>query len=258
GRMGICNPQIINCQFINNTASSHGGGIFNNAESGGKADPSVKGSLFEKNIGYVNGKNIYPITSKSSFSIEYLPLTVYFDDHTPFDIDTSKLNFTSNYIDDLWGRYYNKKEIYKSLFSEPMEEEEAFLTNQRYEQFFEREVKQGGENLRKFAFELSEFLKQGKEITIILKGFTSPRGNEENNYNLSIREIVSVENFFREFNNGSLNTYIINGKFTMVREPQGEKEAPNYVISFIDDERNSIYSLGASLERRVEIVSDIK
>ncbi|MEN0047161.1 MAG: hypothetical protein AAF806_08900 [Bacteroidota bacterium] len=188
---------------------------------------------------------------RTSF-VDYLPLAIYFDNDYP-DVNSNSRRTNTSYAETI-DDYYARKDEYKSLFAEPMEEEESFLTAQRYEQFFEREVRKGYEDLIAFAEVLTPFLERGNEVRLQLKGFASPRAEDGYNMNLSSRRIYSVENFFRSYNNGQLLEYINQDLLIFDRESYGERQAPNYVNSFLDDERNSIYSLGASLERRVEIL----
>ncbi len=183
---------------------------------------------------------------------DYLPLAIYFDNDYPnrkSNSRTTDISYAETVED-----YYDKKEEFKLLFTEPMDKEEAFLTAERYEAFFEREVKRGFDDLTTFADALLQFLERGNEVRIQLRGYASPRSNPTYNYNLSARRIVSVQNFFRSYKGGVLMTYINQKKLIVEQEPIGDKTAPNYVIGLLEDERNSIYSLGASLERRVEIV----
>ncbi len=183
---------------------------------------------------------------------DYLPLAIYFDNDYPdrrSNSRTTDISYAETVED-----YYDKKEEFKLLFTEPMDKEEAFLTAERYEAFFEREVKRGFDDLTTFADALIQFLERGNEVRILLRGYASPRSNPTYNYNLSARRIVSVQNFFRSYKGGVLMKYINEKKLIVDNEPIGDKKAPNYVIGLLEDERNSIYSLGASLERRVEIV----
>ncbi|MEM9888111.1 MAG: hypothetical protein AAF849_19615 [Bacteroidota bacterium] len=187
---------------------------------------------------------------RNSFT-DYLPLAIYFDNDYP-DVDSRSRTTNTDYaqtIDD----YLERKEEYKLLFAEPMEEEEAFLTAQRYEQFFEREVRKGYEDLVAFAEVLIPFLERGNEVRLSLQGYASPRAEDQYNYNLSARRIVSVENFFRSYKGGVLMQYVNNENLTFETVPHGETRT-NFFTDLIEDERNSIYSLGASLERRVEIL----
>ncbi|MEM0993132.1 MAG: hypothetical protein AAGI49_08845 [Bacteroidota bacterium] len=187
---------------------------------------------------------------RNSFT-DYLPLAIYFDNDYP-DVDSRSRTTNTDYAETV-DDYLERKEEYKLLFAEPMEEEEAFLTAQRYEGFFEREVRKGYEDLIEFAEVLIPFLERGNEVYLSLRGYASPRAEDEYNYNLSARRIVSVENFFRSYKGGVLMPYVDNGSLTFQTEPYGETQT-NFFTDLIEDERNSIYSLGASLERRVEIL----
>lgn len=192
------------------------------------------------------------IQLKRTGFLDYLPLAIYFDNDYPVP-DSRRKETDENYAD-LVGDYYAKKQEFETLFTEPIPADSAFLLSERYEAFFEREVKKGYEDLTEFGDALLLFLQNGNTVRIVLKGFASPRSTDAYNYNLSSRRIYSVENFFRSYSRGELLNYIEDGRFIIEREPIGEEQAPNYVIDRISDERNSIFSLGASLERRVEII----
>ncbi|MEM9847941.1 MAG: hypothetical protein AAF847_08625, partial [Bacteroidota bacterium] len=182
---------------------------------------------------------------------DYLPLAIYFDNDYP-DVDSKRADTDTDYAETV-DDYLSRKEEYQMLFNEPLDEEEAFLTAQRYEQFFEREVKKGYEDLIQFAEALTVFLRAGNEIYLQLKGYASPRAEDRYNYNLSTRRIRSIENFFRSYEGGILMPYIYNGQLSFDPTPYGESTTYFFNDS-LEDERNSIYSIGASLERRVEIL----
>ena len=184
--------------------------------------------------------------------LDYLPLAIYFDNDYP--VPDSRSKTTEDNYADLVGEYYAKKQEFETLYTEPIPADSAFLLSERYEAFFEREVKKGYEDLTEFGDALLLFLQNGNTVRIVLKGFASPRSTDAYNYNLSSRRIYSVENFFRSYSRGELLNYINSGQFIIERDPIGEEQAPNFVIDRISDERNSIFSLGASLERRVEII----
>jgi len=190
---------------------------------------------------------------RTSFG-DYLPLAIYFDNDLP-DRRSNSTSTDKNYAETV-APYYDRKEQYLDVYTEPMEEEEQFLTGQRYESFFDREVKKGYEDLRDFANALLQFLEQSPENTVEvqLKGFASPRANSTYNYNLSRRRIESVENFFRQYEDGALRPFFESKQLIIGEQPFGENEAPNFVNDILENERESIYSLSASLERRVEII----
>ncbi|NJL74902.1 MAG: hypothetical protein HC892_07610 [Saprospiraceae bacterium] len=155
-----------------------------------------------------------------SFS-DFLPLAIYFDNDYP---DQNSSNRTTDVsYEETVEEYYERKEEYKLLFTEPMTQEEAFLMTERYEAFFEREVKEGMEALKKFSSVLFHFLERGNEVRIKLRGYASPRAEDQYNYNLSYRRIVSVENFLRSYNSGILIPYMTSGALSIERDPIGEK-----------------------------------
>lgn len=182
---------------------------------------------------------------------DYLPLAIYFDNDYP-DVDSRSPTTDADYAE-MVDNYMARKEEYKLLFTEPMNEEAAFLTAQRYEDFFEREVQKGFKDLLAFSEILLPFLQNGNEISLVLKGYASPRAEDHYNFQLSARRIVSVENFFRSYEGGALMPYIQSGQLTFQQMPYGETDT-YFFSDLLEDERNSIYSIGASLERRVEIV----
>ncbi len=91
-------------------------------------------------------------------------------------------------------------------------------------------------------------------IEVVLQGFASPRAPSTYNDLLSSRRISSVINQFRRYSDGKLIKALNEGRLKIVQEPLGETKAPLYVSDDIADERNSIFSVPASRERRVEII----
>jgi len=190
---------------------------------------------------------------RTSFG-DYLPLAIYFDNDLPGR--NSRATSTSRDYSETVEPYYERKEEYLDIYTTPMAQEERFLTVQRYEAFFERELKKGFEDLNAFAEALLKFLEQSPENTVELKlrGFASPRAESDYNYNLSLRRISSVENYFQNYEGGIFRRYMSSGQLIIGQEPFGEFEAPNFVSDILENERESIYSLSASLERRVELI----
>lgn len=189
------------------------------------------------------------LMERNSFT-DYIPLAIYFDNDYP-DVNSKAETTEADYAE-MVDDYVARKEEYQLLFTAPMDEEEAFLTAQRYEQFFEREVQKGYEDLIEFTETLIAFLNKGHEVRLQLKGYASPRAEDQYNFRLSARRIVSVENFLRSYKGGILMPYINIGQLEFEQMPFGESTT-YFFDDMLDDERNSIYSIGASLERRVEI-----
>ena len=88
-----------------------------------------------------------------------------------------------------------------------------------------------------------------------IQGYASPRAATVYNQNLSKRRVDCVRNFFETYNNGQFLPYLKSGKLS-IREASFAEEIPiNLTVSDdISDRQKSVYSVLASLERRVEII----
>jgi tetratricopeptide (TPR) repeat protein len=183
---------------------------------------------------------------------EFLPLTLYFDNDEP-DPDVKTMTTRQSYLG-TWDKYYGRKTTFLDEFGKGMTPDMKFLANQRLEDFFEREVRSGGIALGKFSELMLVFLQQGNNLEVVLRGYTSPRAESDYNDNLSKRRISCVRNHFESFNGGIFKPYIANGQFVIKEKPYGETKSKPDVSDKLNDVRNSIYGVPASLERRVEII----
>lgn len=183
---------------------------------------------------------------------DFLPLALYFDNDAP---DRRSYNTTTDKTyGETYEAYYSKKLEFVNQFTEGMSESDSFRIAQNYENFFDRDVRGGYTDLISFSNKLLPFLEEGNTITIKLKGYASPRASDRYNYILSQRRISSLKNHFREYQDGSLLPYIKKGQLVIEEEAFGESAAAQGVPDDIRDQKGSIYSLLASVERRVEIV----
>ena len=183
---------------------------------------------------------------------DFLPLTVYFDNDQPVPKSwQSRTNMTYNQT---YPPYIGRKDEYKSNFSEPLMGEAKVQADDDMERFFEFEIRDGRDNLQKFIEVLFEDLKDGKRVTLVVRGYASPLASVGYNAQLSNRRISSVRNQIGSHGGNAIRTYLQNGNLRIVEESLGETRAPLYVSDDYGDPRNSIYSIPASRERRVEIV----
>ena len=113
----------------------------------------------------------------------------------------------------------------------------------------------GRYDLELFAQKLLTFLESGNTFQLDLRGFASPRASVNYNNILSSRRIDAVMNYFERYENGALMPYITGGALSFETLPLGETQADPRVIDQLNDPRNSIYNIFASLERRVEVRS---
>ncbi len=151
--------------------------------------------------------------------------------------------------------YFKKKQEFVQTFTEGMPLEEAFKLRRSFNDFFNREVRGGRYDLEEFAKRLLVHLDNGNRFTIDLKGFASPRSNPIYNQILSERRIVAVKNFLERYEDGRLKAYMDDGTLQYTTLPLGSTQADPRVVAQLDDRKNSIYNVFASLERRVEVRS---
>lgn len=189
---------------------------------------------------------------------DYLPVTLYFhnDEPNPNTRDTvSTKTYRESYAEykKLLSRYISENEKGKKG-----EEKE----NARFdiESFFDLTVDKGVSDLKNFEGLLLEELEKGTSVELIIKGFASPRAKSDYNVNLTKRRISSLVKELGLADDGAFLPYIeqraSNGaKLVFTEVPFGEYKADQDVSDELDDEQLSIYSVEASLERKIEIQS---
>lgn len=182
-----------------------------------------------------------------------LPSEVFFDNDYPNPRTTNRttnLTYEATYYP-----YYDRRETFIDNFTEGMDREDAFETQIRFRNFFDRQVEGGWKQLEALAGALEGYLMAGNSISLKIQGYASPRATTDYNFRLSQRRIASVINYLERQNNGALKTYIQNGQLEFARDPKGETADPAVVSDRLDDPRLSVFSILASLERRVRIES---
>lgn len=63
-----------------------------------------------------------------------------------------------------------------------------------------------------------------------------------------------MENFYRTYKNKAMEKYVESGLLNIVLISHGESKAPQEISDNPNDRKNSVYSLDASRQRKVEIV----
>ena len=203
---------------------------------------SVPGTKFTKEV-YL----------KSGRLEDFLPLAVYFDNDHPNPRTYTRS--TRKTYDETYPPYISRKDEFKQQFASPLVGNTKATAEDDIERFFEFDVKQGRDDLMRFIRVLNDDLDSGGEIEIVIQGFASPRAPSVYNDRLSNRRISSVINQLRAYGNQALIDYLDEGKLKVAQQAQGETTAPIYISDDIQDERNSIYSVPASRERRVEVIA---
>jgi outer membrane protein OmpA-like peptidoglycan-associated protein len=181
-----------------------------------------------------------------------LPLPLYFNNDRPNP--NTKKSATSVPYDKSFKDYFGQKKDFIRQFNQILYKEGSVPSaNNEMETFFENDVKQGFEKLSGYSTILKSYLQKGMHVEIILEGYASPLAQTDYNEYLTNRRINSVINFFSSNSGGSLAKYIKNGQLELIVKPLGESSSPSSVSDDASDPKRSIYSLGASKERRVEI-----
>jgi len=188
---------------------------------------------------------------------KYLPVTLYFHNDEP-DPKTRDTTTSQNYID----TYYKYIELipeYEREYSKGLAEDRSDLAEEKIDRFFIEQVDKGIGDLELFTSLLSDELEKGSRVELTIRGFASPLAETDYNVNLTSRRISSLINYLREYKGGQLLPFLENradngGFLRVIRIPFGEYVA-NKVVSDNPNESNAIYSIGAALERKIELVS---
>ncbi len=198
------------------------------------------------------GKITIELYLKRNSLDDFLPLTLYFDNDYP-DPRSGKTKTDRNYIETNEA-YYAKKDEFVNKFTEGLSQNERFIVGRQYRQFFDVEVKRARYDLEEFTEALLDLLENGGSYTIILKGYASPLASARYNDILSTRRIDCVLNYFEAYKEGKLVKYLNNGRLIVKERPFGERTADTKKVSDkLEDRKGSVYSVVASIERRVEI-----
>lgn len=183
---------------------------------------------------------------------DFLPLALYYDNDEPDKRtrkSTTKKSYEQSYLP-----YISRKYEFIDEYTEPLAEADKFQAENSLIDFFDNKVQKGYNHLFLFSDILLKRLNDGDQVEIFLKGFTSPRAKTDYNLYLSKRRISCVRNHFKTYADGIFQPFLKSGQLIISEKPFGETTASQGISDDLDDQRNSIYSVEASIERRVEIV----
>lgn len=183
---------------------------------------------------------------------DFLPLALYFDNDEP-DKRTRRTTTQQSYGGS-FEKYYRLKPEYMRQYAGALQGDEQQDAADRMDDFFENDIRRGNDFLIRFSEILLTRLQKGDQVEIFIKGFTSPRAQSDYNLALGARRVSSLRNHFDSWNNGVFRTYLQSGRLRISERSFGETSAARDVSDDLFDVRNSVYSIGAMRERRVEIV----
>ncbi|MBQ7550055.1 MAG: PD40 domain-containing protein [Bacteroidales bacterium] len=180
-----------------------------------------------------------------------LPITLYFHNDEP-DPRTTQTTTQQNYQATL-ANYLALKETYRTEYAKGLKGESYIQAQNDIEQFFADSVEQGFRKLEEFSSLLIYHLTEGYTVTIDVCGFASPLHKSDYNLYLSSRRIDSFVNYLKEYKNGLFLPYLEKGKIIIQRIPEGSSLAHKGVSNNLNDKRNSVYSIAASRERKIQV-----
>ena len=182
-----------------------------------------------------------------------LPVKLYFhnDEPNPKTTDTvTQYNYLQTY-----KNYLQLKNQYKSAYSKGLIGEQSEDAKEDIEDFFVEYIEQGVADLEEFTRLLKVELLKGQALVISIKGFASPLAKSDYNVNLTKRRIDSYKNYLSEIEGGFFEPYLKNGTLQIEAIPYGEYTANAFASDNVKDQKNSVYSRKAAIERRIEIQS---
>ncbi|MBO4773528.1 MAG: hypothetical protein J5516_01950, partial [Bacteroidales bacterium] len=191
-------------------------------------------------------------TESSRKALSMLPLTLYFHNDEP-DPKCESDTTSSDYHSTL-ALYLALRSKYMDAYSEGLHGADADSAREQIRRFFADSLEHGYRRLRAFFALLREDLESGSRVSLIIEGHASPLHSDQYNMHLSSRRIYSLWNSLLEYEGGVFVPYIASGQLRMERDPKGRRQAKPYVSDNPHDQRNSVYSVAAALERRIQIV----
>lgn len=184
---------------------------------------------------------------------DYLPVTLYFHNDEP-NPDVWDTTTTLSYLD-AYDSYLRLESKYKRENAKGMSGDAKENAEFDVEDFFDFFVEKGVNDLRIFSTLLWESLENGEKVELSIRGFASPRAQSDYNVNLTKRRINSLQNYLARTDSGKFQKHIDAGALQFVEIPYGEYEADQSVSDVLTNVKESIYSRGARMERKIMIES---
>ncbi len=195
----------------------------------------------------------FPPDKGGNLTLEsFLPLPLYFDNDEP-DKRTRNKTTTKTYTN-TFDSYMAQKNKYITEASRGLDQQTSNEIEDKLNDFFENKVKKNQSNLLQFSPILLGKLYKGEKIELIVKGYASRRAKNDYNLILSARRVSSLVNYFKTYENGLFQKYFNNGQLKITEISFGEDLANVAVSDDLNNEKASIYSVDAMMDRRIEII----
>ena len=182
---------------------------------------------------------------------DLLPIALYFENDLPDP--RSKNTITTTKYSDLVGDYIRAQSEYIEKFALPLNGEAKMNAIEDINDFFGSKVEGNYNRFNEFLKYLMLELEAGNKVELVLKGFASPRADAKYNLALGQRRVHSIRNDMI-YKYPSLEQYFKSKQIIITDISFGKELAPKDVVADLSDRRNSIYSIKAATERRVEIL----
>jgi len=200
---------------------------------------------------------ITPIYTTLEELNRYLPVKLYF--HNDFPDPRTRDTVTQQTYLQTYKEYTRLYNQYRREYAKGLKNQEKIDAEVEIDELFSNYIDKGEKDLELFTPLLFKELEQGNSITITIKGYASPLSKTDYNVNLTLRRISSLINYLNEFEDGKISPYI-NGTaengavLSFIKVPFGEYQSDE-ISDDLADQRNSVYSPGAALERKIEIIA---
>lgn len=183
-----------------------------------------------------------------------LPIKLYFENDHPNPKSTA--DFTELSYEETYLKYKGQYPVYLQKVTEGRDATATSQQTQSLLEFFESEVDKGMQDLALFREQVWQELQSGKQVSIMVQGYASPLAKSDYNVHLTNRRISAIKNYFEEIDGGKFAPYMLTtpSRLQFIEVPMGEYKANKDVSDNYYDQRNSVYSKDASLERRIEII----
>jgi hypothetical protein len=183
-----------------------------------------------------------------------LPITLYFQNDYP---DPKSVSDTTDkdYLE-LYNTYIGDIQEYIHKSGQGLTGEEQRRAMYAVAGFMRDSVQTGYARLQLLQQYLIEAMQNGDTVDLVISGFASPLHNSEYNKHLSSRRIVSLLNYLRKADNGTLAPYL-SGKMPGLQLQAYPEGAVNH--SFETDEvRETVFGLRAAKDRKIIIATPAK
>jgi len=187
-----------------------------------------------------------------------LPLDLYF--HNDIPDPRSRDTVTLSTYAETYYSYMGMIDRYKKEYARGLSGDAITNAEAEIEVFFLAYVTNGFKKLLDLTPVMLSDLEAGSRVTMKVQGFCSPLTSTEYNINLARRRISSLVNYLSGVDGGRMKPYINGtatngGRLIIQAEPVGEALSDPFVSDNPNDTRNSVYSIAAARERRIQIVS---